>query len=570
MVLLSILVGLLDGLGLSMFLPLIQLVSDSNSIDPSQMGRLRFIVEFLESINLKLSLTSVLVFLCILFSFKGLVKFLSDGYRVRVRQFFSVKVRSGIVEALNNIAYKVFVTSDVGRIQNTITGEVGRITKAYITYFRSLENIILVIIYVGFAFFAHARFALFVSIGGLLTNVIYARVYNLTRKESFKLTKESHLFQGLIIQHIANFKYLKATGFLEEYGNKIKSSINKIEKTRLKIGIMDAFLTAAREPLLIMIIAVVIVILTSILNNALGPIIISLIFLYRALSSLLVMQSQWNAFLGFSGSVINLKNFKEELELGREKNGTMPFNKFKEKIRLESAFFNYGEKKVLEDINIEIFKNETIAFVGPSGSGKTTIINLLAGLMPLNSGRLEIDGLNRGEINIDDYQKRVGYITQDPVIFNDTIFNNITFWDDPTEENLAHFKKVTKDAAIAEFISLLPDKEQTELGNNGINLSGGQKQRISIARELYKKIDILILDEATSSLDSETEKVIQENINLLKGKYTILIVAHRLSTIKNVDRIYLIKNGQIIAIGSYQKLLEEVEEFKKMVSQQLV
>ena len=181
---------------------------------------------------------------------------------------------------------------------------------------------------------------------------------------------------------------------------------------------------------------------------------------------------------------------------------------------------------------------------------------------------MTIDDTSRRELNTASFQKRIGYITQDPVIFTDTVFNNITLWAERTEENMSRFKKAVEKAAISGFVEDLLHKEDTLLGNNGINLSGGQKQRISIARELYKDIDILIMDEATSALDSETEKAIQDNIEALRGQYTILIVAHRLSTIKNADRIVLMNNGEVEQTGTYQQLTDTAPLFKRMVALQ--
>src|SRR5690554_5091930 len=213
-------------------------------------------------------------------------------------------------------------------------------------------------------------------------------------------------------------------------------------------------------------------------------------------------------------------------------------------------------------------KNQSVAFVGESGSGKTTLVNLISGLLKPNKGQVKIDGTNLDELKKSSYQSRIGYIAQEPVIFNDTIFNNVTFWAEPTEENKTKFYEAITKASIAEFIGTLKNKENTLLGNNGINLSGGQKQRISIARELYKDIDILILDEATSALDSETEKEIQTNIDALKGNYTILIIAHRLSTIKNTDMVYLMDKGKIVGQGNFAQLAQNSERFRKMVELQ--
>ena len=173
-------------------------------------------------------------------------------------------------------------------------------------------------------------------------------------------------------------------------------------------------------------------------------------------------------------------------------------------------------------------------------------------------------------VALSQYHKKIGYITQESVIFNDTIFNNVTLWAEKNNVNLNRFEKAIKDASLTGFLKDTPGGKEILLGNNGVNLSGGQRQRISIARELFKDIEILILDEATSALDSETEKEIQKNIDALKGKYTVLIVAHRLSTIKNADIIYYLSKGNIVNSGSFEELKHKLKDFSNMVLSQKI
>jgi subfamily B ATP-binding cassette protein MsbA len=206
--------------------------------------------------------------------------------------------------------------------------------------------------------------------------------------------------------------------------------------------------------------------------------------------------------------------------------------------------------------------------VGESGSGKTTLVNILTGLLQPTGGKLLVDGVDLERYNKETFQRRIGYITQEPVIFNDSIFNNVTFWDEPTEANQRRFIDALQKASIYDMVMAQPLKGDALLGNNGINVSGGQKQRLSIARELYKEVDFLFMDEATSALDSETEKEIQENIEKLKGQYTIVIIAHRLSTIKDADRIVLLNRGEIEQVGDFDQLCAVSPVFKKMVALQ--
>jgi subfamily B ATP-binding cassette protein MsbA len=312
----------------------------------------------------------------------------------------------------------------------------------------------------------------------------------------------------------------------------------------------------------------VILIQAILLKASLGPILISLLFFYRALSSLMNLQNSYNRFLELSGSLENLMQFQEEIQAAEESNGKQMIQNIKEGLQLINVGLQYGNICVLKQINFKIQVNESIAFVGESGSGKTSLVNILAGLLNPNEGKFFINGIDRNHINLNSYQSKIGYITQDPVIFTDTIFNNVTLWAEQNEDNLNRFYEVIQKAALTQYVAKQPDGFNTVLGSDGVNLSGGQKQRISIARELYKNINILIMDEATSSLDSETENIIQQNIEQLKGKLTLITIAHRLKTIKNVDKIFVLDKGEILDSGNYEELSSRSNVFKRMINYQ--
>jgi ABC-type multidrug transport system fused ATPase/permease subunit len=565
---LSSLVGLLDGLGLAMFLPLLQLTDGSTTVDAEGMGNLNFLTNGLVSMGIELTVFSVLIVILGFFVLKGMVKFLSDFYRVRVKYFFVTKLRYNSIDLLANYQYKSFVTSDSGLIQNTLSGEVGRVVTAFMAYFGTVQNLMLVMVYVGLAFLANPQFAILVAVGGLLTNVVFKKVYSRTKQYSRKITNQNHYFQGLLIQQVAFFKYLKAVGSIKPYAHRLKKSVAAIEESNRAVGILSAFLEALREPLIILVVIGVIIIQLFFFDQRIGLIILSLLFFYRSMTYLMLVQMQWNAFLAGSGAVDNMEEFVAELSSNQEVDGTNVITNFKESIVFNNVTFSFGDTKVLKNIDLNIWKNETLAFVGESGSGKSTLINCLTGLLRPESGMVLIDGIHLNQLVASTFQQRIGYITQEPVIFSDNVFNNVTFWAPKTPENMHRFHEALKKAAIFDFVQGLSEKEMTELGTNGVNMSGGQKQRISIARELYKDIDILIMDEATSALDSETERVVQENIEMLKGSYTILIVAHRLSTVKNADRIVIMKNGTIEETGNFDALIGKSPAFRRMVELQ--
>ena len=566
---LSVAVSFLDGLGLTMFFPLLQVVGvEAVGSESSDLGNLTYLMDGIESLGISLTLGSVLIIMLVFFTFKGVAFYFSYVYRIILQQSFIRKLRVNLLDGLNRMSFKRFILSDAGRIQNTLSGEVNSVSTSFNAYFASFEQVIMLVVYIGFAFFLDAKFALLVCLGGGLTHFLYKIIYKKTTVASYSLTEYNNVFQGQIIQHVGNFKYLKASGRVNAYGDRLKETVSNIEESRKRMGILSSIGGAAREPLMVGIIVLVIFIQIKFLEGNLGTMLISLMFFYRGLSALVSLQQSWNSYLGVSGSMANMQSFLQLLKETREEDGTVKVDQFKEKISLEKVGFSYGETKILKNIHLDISKNESIAFVGESGSGKTTLVNLLAALLPESEGEIKVDGIPIKQLHKESYQKRIGYVSQDAVVFNDTIFNNVTFWAEPTPENWERFTQSIEKASLKEFLSELPEGAETLLGNNGINLSGGQKQRISIARELYKDIDILILDEATSALDSETEKVIQDSIESLQGNFTLLIVAHRLSTIRNVDRVVLMDKGEIVDMDSFDKLIQKQDRFRKMVELQ--
>lgn len=564
----SLVVGVLDGFGLAMILPLLQMVAGSTEATSSDMGNLSFIVDFIAGAGFDLTLQTVLIAMLVFFTLKGVARFYEIYYRVKLRFFFVTKLRYENINALTNLSYKRFVLSDSGQIQNTITGEVSRIVVSFSHYFSAAQNAMLVMVYLFLAFLANMELAVLVAIGGGLTVLIYRTIFKQSKAFSKLITASSHGFQGLLIQKVAFFKYLKASASINHYADRLKEKADDIENANKRIGVMSAMIDSSREPLIMIVVVGIIIVQVNIFGQSLGSILLSLMLLYRALTSMMLLQMQWNSFLTTSGSIENMQLFMQELNENQETYGESQLEKFNHGISVKNVSFSYGDQTVLRNINLEVLKNKTVAFVGESGSGKTTLVNLLAGLMSPDKGQIIIDGQDLSALDVRTYQRRIGYITQEPVIFSDTIYNNVTFWAEKTPENEQRFWETLKRASIDKFVGDLPEAENAPLGSNGILVSGGQKQRLSIARELYKDVDILIMDEATSALDSETEKTIQRNIDLLKGSYTFLIVAHRLSTVKNADTIVLMNNGVIEEMGSFAELTEKSPSFKKMVELQ--
>lgn len=565
---LNISVGLLDGFGIVMFLPLLQMVDGSKQAGSQELGNLGFITKGMESMGLSLTLGTVLLFMLLFFSLKGVARFIESYYRTVAQYYFLKKLRLEGIHRLRDYAYQFFVNADSGKIQNTLSGEINRVGAASNAYFMTLQCAVMAAVYGVLALLANAEFAVMVMVGGLLSNVLFQMINKKTAEASRKITFEGHDYQGMLIQKVAFFKYLKATGLIEAYAEKMEQVVYKLETNGKKIGIYGTILYASKEPVIMAVAIGVIFIQTYLMGQSLGLIILSLLFFYRALTYLMSLQTFYNNFLTNAGALENMREFLDDLKTNKEENSGKKSVLLQKEIRFEGVSFGYGDQPILHGIELQIKKNESIAFVGESGSGKTTLVNLLTGLVPHSKGNLTVDGNPMNEIDLRSYQARIGYITQEPVDFSDSVFNNVTFWAENNEAVNQRFWEALEKAHIAEFVRQLPEQEHTLLGTNGILVSGGQKQRISIARELYKDIDLLIMDEATSALDSESEKIIQENIEALQGHVTLVIVAHRLATIKNVDRVVLLSKGEIVATDGFKDLVEKSPDFKRMVDLQ--
>ena len=244
------------------------------------------------------------------------------------------------------------------------------------------------------------------------------------------------------------------------------------------------------------------------------------------------------------------------------------FTDFKNTIEFRNVTFSYQDKIILNDINLKIEKGKTVALVGSSGAGKSTLVDLIPRFHDAVKGELLIDGINIKNYSLKTLRNQMGIVTQEPILFNDTIANNISLgMDEATEEQIINAAKI---ANAHHFILQKENGYNTSIGERGNKLSGGEKQRVTIARAVLKNPPILILDEATSSLDTESEKLVQDAINNLMNNRTSIVIAHRLSTIRHADEIIVLQNGKIVERGTHQALMELEGFYRRLVSMQKV
>lgn len=567
----SALMVIMDSLGLTLFIPLLQVADSSGSStaveDKSKIDAI--VNSIFNFLGVDVTISSMLVVIVLLFTIKGFFYYFSSKYNAVAQQSVMLKMRTKLASSIKSLSYKEFVMTDIGRLQNTVLAEVWQVINASIQYLETIKNVLFVVIYLGFAFFMDWRFSLLVILGGLFTNWVYKFFYTKTQQLSRDITKNNHRYGAIVIEVINHYKYFKATGRSNTFFGRLQYELETLVKSNMAVAKLNAKLSAIREPMTIVVICAVIYLHVNVFKSPLSEVIIILLFFYRVMQKIVDIQTNWNNYLSQIGAVENVIDYQKYLD--KNKDSFYIGSKECQHIRsitLQKLSVKYGDVQVLNNVDLNIGKNQSVAFVGESGSGKTTLVNVLTALLPYETGAFFINDEDIRNFDVESYKSRIGYISQEPTVFNASIYDNITFWSDRSEDNYKRFMRVIEMCSLTRFIEELEYGEDTLLGNNGLNISGGQKQRISIARELFRDVDILIMDEATSALDSETENDIRESLDLLQGKITIIAIAHRLSTVKNVDCLYLLDKGQIVASGDFEELKDRSTYFKRLTELQ--
>ena len=561
----SLLGGLCESIGISMMLPLLNIGKSADSIDDYT----KFIFDVFDFIGMSKTLNSVLILIVFIFCVKGVFIFIQNAIEANIQSDLLKELRLNLIKKYEAMSYSFYINTNLGFLNNIITQEINRVLAAFIKYIQVLICIIYISIYLSAAFFFNWKITLSI----LFVCIIF---FALFRKFSKTITFLSHnvsllnaSIQGGLIQFISYFKYLKATSGFNPIYSQLNQMIVDHKKATNKSLIINAIPTSIIEALTSIILAIIIIVQVNIMDRSVADSILLLVFFHKSFSRVFQFQTVWQHFCTYIGSVEVIRKAIKNLDNNKEQCGKINLTKFKQQIELKSVNFLYGSKQILFDINMVIPKNTSIGIIGESGAGKTTLFDLLTGLISPSSGIISIDNIYYNDLDLITLRQNIGYVTQEPVVFNDSIDNNICFWEKKDKNVMKKIDNAAKLSKSKNFIIECPEKYKTIIGDRGIKLSGGQKQRIAIAREIYKEPDIMIFDEATSSLDTESEKYIQESINNMKGSKTLIIIAHRLSTIKNCDIIYVLSKGRIVEKGSFEQLYNTPDSiFKKMCTEQ--
>jgi subfamily B ATP-binding cassette protein MsbA len=288
--------------------------------------------------------------------------------------------------------------------------------------------------------------------------------------------------------------------------------------------------------------------------------------MYEPIKRLTGVNNAFQQAVGASEQVFQYLDVRPEIV---EKPGAVGLPPFQKEIVFERVDFEYEDGiPLLRDVNLRIAQGEVVAIVGSSGAGKTTLANLIPRFFDVSQGRILVDGRDIRDTTLNSLRSQIGMVTQETILFNDTVFNNICYGQRP--QNEAEVNEAARVALAHDFIMEMPQGYQTVIGERGQRLSGGQRQRIAIARALYKNPPLLILDEATSELDTESELLVQTALNNLMAGRTVLVIAHRLSTVRRADRIVVLDRGTISEIGTHQDLVNRGGIYQRLHELQFV
>lgn len=558
----------LDGIGIAMFVPLLQLTDSGMSSGgaPDEVSaKLHFVFE---GAGMALTLTNIILLIVLLFTAKAILYFWSQYYQNRIMMDFDLELRHRNNEALRTLTYKSFLKKSFGEFHRTLHEEPGHVQEAAIAYLQTLKNIIVVVIYLALCSFFDLRFTVLVMLCGGLFYSVFSGINKRTKSLSMRITAVTQQHSGLTAENIYNFKYLKATGALNFFITRMQKFDDLVYRMYFKMAKLNIFSSVIREPILVYIIAALIIIKVRLLGESMASMMVVLLLFYRTMGYMLGIQGAWSNFLRKAGAVENMLNFEKFLASNSEPAVGKVLVEQLHGLSLHGVSLGFDDNPVLKDIDLKVENRKVLALVGESGSGKSTLVNILCGLYLPDKGSYSVNGHDIRDLDLNAFQKKIGYITQDGAIFAGTVFENVTLWQQKTPQTLEKFNHAIMRSNLNGLVSSLKDREDALLGHNGINLSGGQKQRVAIARELYKEVDLLVMDEATSALDAHTENEIQQSIEQLGGEITIIIIAHRLATIRSADRIVLLENGRITATGDFKELKENSDFFKTMAALQ--
>ena len=511
-----------------------------------------------------------------------IVAFTTKGISLYIAKTTMIGVGEEVKKMLQEDMLKSFIQADTQFIENKHTGkyisnltfDVSMITNLLTNSLLNLFKDGLTLIGLLFVmFYQNWKLALVAMIMIPLASVMARSLGKRVRKVTTEATEKSGLLTTYLIEIFKNHKLIKIFQTEEYENNRAKKYIDELKEKSKKIGIIFVRATPIMETLTGIMIAILIFYSGKlILNNEIDissffSFLAAMMLAYQPVRSLATLNIGVNQGIAAAKRILPIVDNENKIT---DKNDDKALQLSKGTIEFKEVSFKYNKNTqgpILKSVNLTIEGGKMTALVGHSGAGKSTIMNLIPRFYDRIDGDIIIDGSSIYKAKIKSLRKNISLVSQDTTLFDDTIKNNIAYANQNVKEQ--DIFEAAKLSFAEEFINKLPDRYDTIIGENGVRLSGGEKQRLSIARAMLKDSKIILLDEATSSLDAETENKIQKAINFLIKDRTTLVIAHRLSTILNSDKIYVVDNGSIVDEGKHDELIKNSKIYKNFYEKQL-
>ena len=556
---LAFLSGFLEGIGIGIIIPLFAFLIDKGALGTDIITR--FISGIFGFLGMELKLAPLLVFMFFLFVFKAIATLVFGYIRTRIIIDYTHDLKTDLYRKTFSASWPYLLKQKAGYLNVTMTSDV----RAYESMLSAITSLILVItglvIYITIAI----SISFFITVTAIISG---AFILYLFKPLLFKSKRYAKILADLykatvheVQQNLSGIKIIKAMALEMAVARSVYPLFELWRKTSIRSTIIKSISSATMmQPFILLFIIFIFAISYSRPGFQLASFVAIIYLSQRIFGFFGDLQHSLQQIGMAIPSVQNVISLAEEIKKHSERDfGTREFN-FERELEFRDIYFSYiSGRPIFEGLTFAIKKGESLGIIGASGAGKTTLVDLCLRLLEPNKGAIIVDGVPADEISLGDWRKAIGYVSQDIFIKNETIENNIRFHDyNISERNII---EAAKKANIYDFVMNLPDKFQTTVGDRGVMLSGGERQRVQLARVFARSPSILILDEATSALDNESEKAVQDALESVKSQYTMIIIAHRLSTVMNCDRLIVLGGGKIMESGKPADLLKDQDSY---------
>lgn len=572
LVLVSVIVAsVLESASLGMIIPFLQSVVDPGSSMFDKVPLLRHLVGLFPLTNQLKTVSTILILLFFMIALKNIFVYISNVLTAKIKYKMSRDLSIALMDNFIEYDFKFFDTVKSGHIISVLSNETKRMGEFMSLAAHFVANMARVAAFIILLCIISIKASLLIF---LLAAVVFVPIELIMKRVRKFGELVSHAFLDYthkLTEILNGIRLIKGSVAEQVEKAAFKSEADKLYRAQFNTNRYIHLLIPISEVSICGLIVISVIVMAGIIkldiSRAFPFIAAYLLVLVRTLTQL----NNLNGIRSNAHSnVAAFRHYEEAYDQNGKLtilNGTRAIEKFRDSIEFKDVTFSYTQSKtVLKDINITIPKGAITALVGPSGAGKSTIVNLIPRFYDVNAGAIIVDGLNIKDLEFRAWRKKIGFVSQDAFIFNAGIRYNIMYGRfNAGEEEVI---QAAKAANIHDFVMRLPDGYETILGERGVRLSGGEKQRISIARAVLRDPEILILDEATSSLDTETERLITEAVNRLTRNRTVVAIAHRLSTILHADNIIVMEGGKVVESGRHDDLIRLGGLYNKLYSMQ--